>query len=43
VSVVSDQNVEVVRKALEHFAATDEFLLIAPDMLTVRQCDGQPG
>ena len=29
---MSDQNVEVVRSALEHFAATDEFLdVIAPD------------
>ena len=34
VGVVSDENVEVVRNALEHFAATDEFLgVIAPDFV----------
>jgi ketosteroid isomerase-like protein len=31
---VSDENVDVVRKALEHFAATDEFLdVLAPDFV----------
>jgi len=31
---VSDENVEIVRNALEHFAATDEFLdVIAPDFV----------
>jgi ketosteroid isomerase-like protein len=34
VVIVSDENVEVVRNALEHFAATDEFLdVIAPDFV----------